>query len=294
MKQVLFTGAAAALITPFRDGAPDLPALHTLIDRLISNGTAALIVCGTTGEPATMTADERVSVIRETVSAAAGRVPVICGTGSNCTSAVIETEKLYRDLGCDAQLVVTPYYNKATQEGVYAHFMTIAEHTELPVILYNVPGRTNVDIAPDTIGRLAKCERIIAIKESSYDVPSIMRKMAAAGDELTFYSGNDDMVYPLLALGAKGVISVVSNVYPRAMADLCAEWFCGKAEEALRIQQSLLPLIRALFAEVNPIPVKYAARLLGLCDGSLRLPLTEASAGVADLLRRELTACGLL
>lgn len=276
MNRPLFRGAAVALVTPFDGGKVDVSALRRLVNMQIENGTAALVACGTTGEPATLTPEERETVIREVVKAADGRVPVICGTGSNCTQSVIEAEKRYRDLGCAAQLVVTPYYNKTTQEGLYAHFMAIAEHTELPIILYNVPSRTNLDLSAATLKRLAACERFIALKESSYSVPAILEKMAAVDGKLDFYSGNDDMVYPFLTLGAQGVISVVSNVAPRLMADMVNSFFEGDVQRSRALQVESLPLVRALFHEVSPIPCKFAMERLGLCRGELRLPLIEA------------------
>lgn len=284
MNQPLFRGSATALITPFENGKVDLSALRRLVEMQIEGGTAAIVSCGTTGEPATMAADEREMVIRETVKAVNGRIPVICGTGSNNTAAVIENERRYRDLGCAAQLVVTPYYNKTTQEGLYAHFMHIAEHTELPIILYNVPGRTNLDISPATIGRLAQCERFIALKESSYDLPGIMEKMRAADGRLAFYSGNDDMVYVLLALGFDGVISVLSNVKPRMMSELVEAYFKGDHARSRELQLDSLPLVRALFTEVSPIPCKYAMAQLGLCQNELRLPLIPASESTRALM----------
>lgn len=284
MNQPLFRGSATALITPFENGKVDLSTLRRLVEMQIEGGTAAIVSCGTTGEPATMTADEREMVIRETVKAVNGRIPVICGTGSNNTAAVIENERRYRDLGCAAQLVVTPYYNKTTQEGLYAHFMHIAEHTELPIILYNVPGRTNLDISPATIGRLAQCERFIALKESSYDLPGIMEKMRAADGRLAFYSGNDDMVYVLLALGFEGVISVLSNVKPCMMSELVEAYFKGDHARSRELQLDSLPLVRALFTEVSPIPCKYAMAQLGLCQNELRLPLIPASESTRALM----------
>lgn len=284
MNQPLFRGSATALITPFENGKVDLSALRRLVEMQIEGGTAAIVSCGTTGEPATMAADEREMVIRETVKAVNGRIPVICGTGSNNTAAVIENERRYRDLGCAAQLVVTPYYNKTTQEGLYAHFMHIAEHTELPIILYNVPGRTNLDISPATIGRLAQCERFIALKESSYDLPGIMEKMRAADGRLAFYSGNDDMVYVLLALGFEGVISVLSNVKPCMMSELVEAYFKGDHARSRELQLDSLPLVRALFTEVSPIPCKYAMAQLGLCQNELRLPLIPASESTRALM----------
>ena len=276
MVEPLFRGSATALVTPFREGQLDLDALRRLVDFQVENGTAALVACGTTGEPATMTADEKETVIREVVKASRGRVPVICGTGSNCTQTVIDTERRYRDLGCVAQLVVTPYYNKTTQEGLYAHFMAIAEQTRLPVVLYNVPSRTNLELMPETLRRLSATGRFVALKESSYQLPLIMEKLAAMGDKMTLYSGNDDMVAPLLGLGAQGVISVAANLYPRKMADMTAAYWSGDPGEALRRQIELLPLIRALFSEVSPIPCKYGMEKLGLCGGELRLPLIPA------------------
>lgn len=284
MNQPLFRGSATALITPFENGKVDLSALRNLVEMQIEGGTAAIVSCGTTGEPATMTADEREMVIRETVKAVNGRIPVICGTGSNNTAAVIENERRYRDLGCAAQLVVTPYYNKTTQDGLYAHFMHIAENTELPIILYNVPGRTNLDLSAKTIARLCECEKFIALKESSYDLPGIMEKMRAADGRLAFYSGNDDMVYVSLALGFEGVISVLSNVKPDVMSDLVNSYFNGDHARSRELQLDSLPLIRALFSEVSPIPCKYAMAKLGLCQNELRLPLIPASESTRALM----------
>ena len=272
----LFRGAAVALVTPFVNGEVDVPAIHRLVEMQIAGGTAAIVACGTTGEPATLTPDERELVIREVVAAAKGRVPVICGTGSNCTRTVIDNERRYRDLGCAAQLVVTPYYNKTTQEGLYAHFMAIADNTRLPIILYNVPSRTSLDITPETLMRLAQSGRFIALKESSYDLPRVMEKMCAVKDRMTVYSGNDDMIHPLLTLGAQGVISVLSNIAPQAVSSMCNAYFAGDAQTSLALQTQYLPLVRALFCEVSPIPCKYAMQKLGLCGGELRLPLIEA------------------
>ena len=294
MNHPLFRGSAVAIVTPLRNGEVDVEALHRLVEMQVEGGSAAIVACGTTGEPATLTPDERELVIREVVRAAAGRIPVICGTGSNCTRSVIETERRYRDLGCAAQLVVTPYYNKTTQEGMYAHFMAIAEKTELPIILYNVPGRTNLDISAETLRRLAACERFIALKESSYSLPSILEKMAAVEGKLTFYSGNDDMVFPLLALGAEGVISVVSNVAPKLMSDMVESYFAGDIARSRALQVQSLPLVRALFSEVSPIPCKYAMEQMGLCSGELRLPLIEAGSATKGQMDQALRALHLV
>lgn len=290
----IFQGSAVALVTPFANDAVDVPALRRLVEYQLEGGTAAIVACGTTGEPATMTPDERELVVREVVKAVNGRVPVIAGTGSNCTKTVIETAKRYEGLGCVAQLVVTPYYNKTTQEGLYRHFMAIAEETSLPMILYNVPSRTGVDVSPETLDRLAACESIVALKESSYDLPSVMEKMRRAGGRITFYSGNDDMVIPLMSLGAEGVISVVSNVAPSLMSMMTHSQLSGDSETALGMQLSLLPLVRALFCEVNPIPVKAAMEMLSLCSGELRLPLIPISDGNRQRLRDALIALGLM
>lgn len=294
MAKPLFRGAAVALVTPFSAGKVDFDTLRKLVQMQLESGTAAIVTCGTTGEPATMTEQERVQVIRTVVEEVNGRIPVICGTGSNSTAHVVETEKRYRDLGCDAQLVVTPYYNKTTQEGLYAHFMHIAENTELPIILYNVPSRTGLDILPDTLDRLANCDRFIGLKESSYQLPSVMEKMAILNGRMAVYSGNDDMVYALLGIKADGVISVVSNLLPHAMNQICDSWFSGDFEQALMAQTRILPLVRALFSEVSPIPCKYAMERMDLCSGELRLPLISAGAATRDMLEKALSELGAL
>ena len=203
----------------------------------------------------------------------------------------METAARYEGLGCAAQLVVTPYYNKTTQEGLYRHFMTIAENTALPVIIYNVPSRTGLDIAPEILGRLCACERFVGLKESSYDIPSVMEKMSAIDGRMTVYSGNDDTAVPLMAVGAKGLISVASNVLPRALSRMTESWLAGDHEAALAQQLRLMPLLRALFAQVNPIPVKAALGMLGVCHSEVRLPLVEADERTRARLREALAAC---
>ena len=294
MQAPLFRGSATALITPKHEGNVDFAALRRMVDMQLQGGTAALVSCGTTGEPSTLSMEERRQVVAETVKAAQGRIPVICGTGSNNTLAVVENEKAMRDLGCAAQLVVTPYYNKTTQEGLYAHFMHIAENTQLPIVVYNVPGRTNLDIAPRTLERLAQSGRFIALKESSYDLPRVMDKMQAVDGKMDVYCGNDDMVYPMLALGAQGVISVASNVSPKLMSDMVKSWFEGDHEKSRRLQLEALPLVRALFNEVSPIPCKYALELMGVCSGELRLPLIEAGEETKHMMRSALKALKLV
>ena len=294
MQAPLFRGSATALITPMHEGNVDFAALRRMVDMQLQGGTAALVSCGTTGEPSTLSMEERRQVVAETVKAAQGRIPVICGTGSNNTLAVVENEKAMRDLGCAAQLVVTPYYNKTTQEGLYAHFMHIAENTQLPIVVYNVPGRTSLDIAPRTLERLAQSGRFIALKESSYDLPRVMEKMQAVDGKMDVYCGNDDMVYPMLALGAQGVISVASNVSPKLMSDMVKSWFEGDHEKSRRLQLEALPLVRALFNEVSPIPCKYALELMGVCSGELRLPLIEAGEETKHMMRSALKALKLV
>ena len=291
--KALFQGSAVALVTPFQKGKVDIPAIRRLVAFQLENGTAAIVACGTTGEPATMDADEKELVVREVVRAANGRVPVIAGTGDNCTRSVIHTAQRYQDLGCAAQLVVTPYYNKTTPEGLYRHFMEIGEKTSLPILIYNVPSRTTIDLSPEVLDRLAISERFIGLKESSYNIPFVMDKIRRAGGRLTLYSGNDDTVLPLMALGAEGVISVVANVLPRKMADMTDSYLEGRQEEALDLQLRLLPLIQAMFAEVSPIPCKAAMEMMDLCDGEVRLPLVPISDGGRQRLREALISVGV-
>ncbi|MDD3213977.1 MAG: 4-hydroxy-tetrahydrodipicolinate synthase [Eubacteriales bacterium] len=289
----LFQGSAVALVTPFLNGKVDVAAIERLVERQIEGGSKALIVCGTTGEPCTMEADECELVVRTVVKAAHGRVPIVAGTGSNSTQHVIQTAKRYEDLGCDAQLVVTPYYNKTTQEGLYRHYMTVAEQTKLPIVIYNVPSRTALDISPEVLDRLADCEQIIALKESSYNLPYVMEKVRRVGDRLALYSGNDDMVTPIMGIGGKGVISVVANVLPATVAEMTNSYLRGDCDTALSLQLTLLPLIRALFAEVNPIPCKAAMEMLGLCSGEVRLPLIPIGDENRQKLRAALVAVGM-
>lgn len=293
--KALFQGSATALVTPFAQGQVDGPALQAIVDYQLENGTAALVACGTTGEPATLTPQEREQVIRQVVKAAAGRAPVIAGTGSNNTQAVIDAAKRYQDTGCAAQLVVTPYYNKTTQEGLYRHFMEIAEKTTLPILLYNVPSRTTLDISPEVLQRLVDSGApFVGLKESSYDFPLVMEKMRLVGDKLPFYSGNDDTAYPLMALGALGVVSVVGNALPRHMADMANSYLQGDALAARQAQLRLLPMVRAMFAQVSPIPCKAAMAMLGLGTDEVRLPLVPATDEVRQGLRQAFQGLGVV
>ena len=289
-----FSGSYVAIVNPFNpDGSVNFDKLRELVKWHLDEGTDGIVALGTTGESSTMSHEEDDLVVRTVLDTVNGRIPVICGTGSNNTLAVVENERRYRDLGCAAQLVVTPYYNKTTQEGLYRHFMTIAENTELPIILYNVPSRTNVDISAATLRRLAASDRFIALKESSAAINAVMAKMEAIEGKLALYSGSDDMVYPFLSIGGDGVISVVSDVVPAEMAKVCSLYFEGKREESLKQQIRLLPLNNALFHEVSPIPCKYAMEKLGLCSGELRLPLVEASEETRAMMDAALAGLGL-
>ena len=250
--------------------------LRTLVRRQIDGGTDAIIVCGTTGEPATMTEEEKLSVIKCVVDKTAGQIHVIAGTGANCTQNVIDFSQKVEKLGVDGLLVVTPYYNKATQNGLYAHYAAIARAVGLPIIMYNVPSRTGCNILPQTAARLGRnFENIVGIKEASGNISQVAKLKKLAGNDLDIYSGNDDQIIPILSLGGIGVISVLSNVMPAAVHDMVMEFLNGNIKSALDIQLKYLDLIESLFCEVNPIPVKAAMKLLGYNVGGLRLPLTE-------------------
>lgn len=295
MKTPIFTGAAVAIITPMLpDGSVDYQGLADLVEFQIKGGTDAIVICGTTGESATLKDDEHLECIRVAVETAAGRVPVIAGTGSNYTEHAVEMSKEAKARGADALLLVTPYYNKTTQRGLVASFNTIVDDAGLPAILYNVPSRTGVNIESATAKELAKNPLICGIKEASGNISQIAMTAALCGDELPLYSGNDDQVVPILALGGKGVISVVSNVAPEPMHRMCQLWFEGKVEESRDLQLQLMGLCKAMFCEVNPIPVKAALGMMGLPAGPCRLPLVPLSDDHAEQVRRELQNAGLL
>ena len=295
MKQEIFRGIATALATPMElDGAIDYEAYGRLIDWQIDAGVAGLVACGTTGESATMTEAEHKEVIRFTVERAAGRVPVIAGTGSNCTAKAVAMTQYACSVGADACLLVTPYYNKATQAGLIAHYTAIADASDKPLILYNVPSRTGCNLLPATCAALADHPRIAAVKEASGNISQVAKIAQLCGDELNIYSGNDDQVVPLLSLGGKGVISVVSNVKPELVHNCCKAWFEGDTKTACKLQLEILPLADALFCEVNPIPVKYAMNVLGWEAGSCRLPLVEPSDAHKEKIEQALEAEGLI
>ncbi len=289
-KKALFTGCGVALATPFKNGEVDYPALKKLLNFQLDAGTDAIVACGTTGEPATMTREEWERVLAFTVDEIAGRIPVIAGTGGNNTRDVIEKARCAKALGADGQLCVTPYYNKATQSGLIAHYTAIADDGALPMILYNVPSRTGLNLLPATVEKLAGHEMIVGVKEASGDMVQIMEILRRCGNQISLYSGSDEMTAPILAMGGSGVISVAANILPAQMRQMAH----GTAAEAAALNLQLLPLIRALFAEVNPIPVKAALHLMGICENELRLPLTPLSPEHESILRDEMKKVGLV
>lgn len=295
MKKPVFTGAAVAIITPMHaDGSINYEEMGRIIDDQIENGTDAIVVCGTTGESPTMTDEEHTACIRYAVKKTAGRVPVIAGTGSNDTKYAVWLSRQAQADGADALLLVTPYYNKTSQAGLIAHYTAIADAVDLPCILYNVPSRTGCNLTAASLAQLAKHPNINAVKEASGNISQVAEIAAACGEELNIYSGNDDQIVPLLALGGKGVISVLSNVAPRYTHDLCAKWFAGDTAGSLAMQLAALPLCKALFADVNPIPVKWAMNRLGWHAGACRLPLVDPNEAVQSQLDSALRAFGLL
>jgi 4-hydroxy-tetrahydrodipicolinate synthase len=293
-KETVFTGAAVAIITPFTDGAVNFSQLGDLIDRQINGSTDAIVICGTTGEASTLTDEEHRKCIRFCVEKVAGRVPVIAGTGSNDTSYAIELSRYACEAGVDGLLVVTPYYNKATPKGLIKSFTAIADAVSKPIILYNVPSRTGVNITLPVYRELAKHERIVGVKEASGNISAISELFAECGDSFDIYSGNDDQIVPLLSLGGKGVISVLSNVLPKETHDICQLYFDGKVRESAELQLKLLKLANALFYEVNPIPVKTAMSLMGLCSAEVRLPLCEMEDANRDKLAYVLKEYGII
>lgn len=292
----IFKGAGVAMITPFHeDKSVNYEELGRMLEAQVQGHTDAIIVCGTTGEPVTMSMEERTEVIRFTVEKIAHRIPVIAGTGANCTQTAVELSVKAQELGVDGLLVVTPFYNKATQEGLIEHYKMIAQSVELPIIMYNVPSRTGCNILSETAARLAdEVENIVGIKEASGDISQIAKLAARVKGKLDIYSGNDDQVIPILSLGGIGVISVLSNVVPQDAHDMVMEYLNGNTQKALELQLRYLDLIHALFCEVNPIPVKWAANQMGYQAGGLRLPLTELSAAHKELLECEMRKAGVL
>jgi 4-hydroxy-tetrahydrodipicolinate synthase len=273
----MFSGAFTALVTPFKNGEVDVEALESLVEFQIEGGINGLVPCGTTGESPTLSEEEDRLVIETVVRVTNGRVPVIAGTGSNNTASAIKYTKMAEEVGADGSLQVAPYYNKPTQEGLFRHYAAIAENTSLPLILYNIPGRTNVTIAPETIAQLSEIPNIVGVKESTLSMNMVSDIRRQCGEEFDILSGDDPMTLPLMALGGAGVVSVASNIAPGAVSDMVAAMNSGNLARGRELHYRLLPLIRALSIETNPIPIKAAASLLGLCSDELRLPLVPMS-----------------
>ena len=289
----IFRGVATALITPTDENGIDFAAFKKLINWQIDEGINALVICGTTGEGSTLSDQEHRDAPQCAVETAAGRVPIIAGTGSNDTSYAIELTKFACSIGCDGMLCVTPYYNKATQKGLVAMYSAIGDASTKPIILYNVPSRTGVNIEPATYVELAKHPRIAGIKEANGNISKIVETAALVGDQLAIYSGNDDEIVPIMACGGIGVISVLSNVAPRQTVEICDKFFAGDVAGAMALQAKYLPLIRALFSEVNPIPVKAAMAAMGFCKDYLRLPLTPMEEGHKAVLLQAMRDVGI-
>ncbi len=277
MKKTLFEGVGTAIATPFDENGINYKEYDKLVENQIASGVKAIVVCGTTGEAATMSYEERDELINHTVNVVNNRAKVVVGSGSNSTNIAVKLSKSAEKSGADGLLVVTPYYNKATQEGLFMHYKTIAESVDLPIILYSVPSRTGVNINPETCLKLSKIGNVVAIKEASGNISQVAKIASLCGDDLDIYSGNDDQVIPILSLGGKGVISVLSNIYPKYTADMVDYYLSGDVKKASKMQLDAIETIEALFSEVNPIPVKYALNKMGYDFGVPRLPLTELS-----------------
>ncbi|MCD8131747.1 MAG: 4-hydroxy-tetrahydrodipicolinate synthase [Lachnospiraceae bacterium] len=291
----IFKGAGVAIITPFHeDGSVDYESFARLIEFQIANGTDAIIVCGTTGEASTLSHEEHLEVVGFCIKQVAGRIPVVAGTGSNCTETAVYLSQEAEKMGADGVLLVSPYYNKATQNGLYTHFKTIADSIHIPVILYNIQGRTGVNIAPATVARLFHdVDNIVAVKEASGNISQVAHIAQLTDGQMDIYSGNDDQIVPILSLGGKGVISVLSNIAPKQTHDICQLYFDGKVEESAREQLRALPLVDALFCEVNPIPVKSAASYIGLGKNVLRLPMTVMEEANQERLKKAMAEYGI-
>lgn len=292
----IFEGAGVALVTPFKaNGDVNYDKLEEILEEQIAGGTDAIVICGTTGEASTMSPEEHLSVIKYGCEVVKGRIPVVAGTGSNCTREAVYMSQKAEEVGADGVLLVTPYYNKATQNGLIAHFTTIAESIKIPALLYHIPGRTGVTMKPETIVSLCKnVPNIVGVKEASGNFSSIATMMNMADGCIDVYSGNDDQIVPLLSMGGKGVISVLSNVAPKQTHDICQKFFDGDVKGSLQMQLDAIPLVSALFSEVNPIPVKAAMNMMGKEVGPLRLPLTEMEDAHKEVLKQAMKSYGIL
>lgn len=288
MKKIIFKGCGTAIVTPFTDDGVNFEEFEKLLENQIANRIDAIIVCGTTGESSTMTLEERKKTIQFAVDVVHKRVPVICGTGGNCTKSAIEMTKFAESAGVDGALIVTPYYNKTTQQGLVAHYKAIANETKLPIILYNVPSRTGVNILPKTCLELSKIENIVAVKEASGNLSQVAEIANLCGEDLAIYSGNDDQILPVLSVGGIGVISVLSNIMPEFTHTMVEDFLGGNLEKATQAQIKAIPLIKALFSEVNPSPVKAGLNMIGYNCGVPRLPLVEMTQENQAILKREI------
>ena len=294
MKPIIFKGCGTALATPFNDSGVNFEVFEEMIEEQISNGVDALIVCGTTGESSTMAEKEKKDTIKFVVDIVRKRIPVIAGTGSNNTMQAIAMTKYAEEIGADGSLIVTPYYNKTTQAGLVEHYKEIAKSTSLPIIVYNVPSRTGVNILPETFLELSKIENIVAVKEASGNISQVAKIKELCKDNLEIYSGNDDQIIPILSLGGIGVISVLSNIMPKFTHEMCINYLNGNSRKALDMQLKSLSLINNLFSEVNPIPVKYALKLMGFDFGKPRLPLVELSDKNKSIIEKEMKKLNLI
>jgi 4-hydroxy-tetrahydrodipicolinate synthase len=290
----MFHGSLVAIVTPFKKGKVDEKALGDLIDWQIAQGTHGLVPCGTTGESATLTHEEHERVVAFTIEAARRRVPVIAGTGSNSTDEAITLTKHAKKAGADGALLITPYYNKPTQEGLYRHYKAVAEAVDLPIVLYNIPGRTSVNMLPPTVARLSSFKNIVALKEGSGSLQQVSDIIQACGERMTVLSGDDALTLPMMAIGAKGVITVTANIAPKDMAKMTDAFAAGKLAEARKLHYKMSPLFTALFYETNPIPVKEALGMMGKCSAELRLPLCPMAADTREKLSRALKDYGLI
>jgi 4-hydroxy-tetrahydrodipicolinate synthase len=290
----MFTGSMVALVTPFKDGKVDWRSLENLVEFHIQNGTHGIVPCGTTGESATLSHEEHDDVVKTVIKAVNKRVPVIAGTGSNSTDEAVRLTRAAEKSGADGALMISPYYNRPTQEGIYQHFRKVASAVGIPIIVYNIPGRTGSKIEPETLARMAEVDNIVGVKEATGSVDQAIDVIRLCGDRLAVYSGEDSLIFSLMALGGKGVISTVANVAPKETAELAEACLKGDWEQGRRLQFKLIPLIRSLFIETNPIPVKTALSLMGKCTGDLRLPLTAMAEGNLSKLRQAMASFGLL
>lgn len=290
----MFTGSMVALVTPFKNGAVDWQSLEALVEFHLQNGSHGIVPCGTTGESATLTHGEHDEVIRAVIKSVSGRVPVIAGTGSNSTDEAVRLTREAAKSGADGALMISPYYNRPTQEGIYQHFKKVASEVGIPIIVYNIPGRTGSKIEPETLARLAEIKNVAGVKEATGSVDQAIDVLRLCGDRLAVYSGEDSLIYSLMALGGKGVISTCANVAPKQTAQLTEACLKGEWDKGREIQFQLIPLIRALFIETNPIPVKTALSLMGKCSGELRLPMTPMAEGNLNKLSQAMRDFGLL